>query len=364
MKVWIDFSNSPHPLLFEPIVRRLHDRGDEVLLTARDNAQTLELARERWPDVVLVGEASPRGHRAKAAAIAARMLELRRWARGAGPDVALSHNSYAQIVAARLLGIPIVTAMDYEHQPANHLAFRLAGTILLPEALPQRLVRRQGAAARKVTVYPGLKEQLYVADFEPDREVLSRLGIDGAATEIVAVIRAPPSRAIYHRTANPTYGEALERAGSQPGVAGVVLARYPEQREALRSLGLPNLVVPESAVDARSLMYAADVVVGAGGTMTREAALLGVPTISIFAGRPAAADRWLEQRGLLRIVPPGQTLGPLRRRDGEPVPLEELRRRGRAGVDAFVAAVDAAEGGEPPAPDGPRRARCGSPGEP
>jgi uncharacterized protein len=342
VKVWIDFSNSPHPLLFEPIARRLEERGDDVLITARDNAQTLELTRERWPQAGVVGGPSPQGRRAKAAAILARMRDLRRVARAASADVALSHNSYAQIAAARSLGLPTVTAMDYEHQPANHLAFRLASTILLPEALPAEAVRRQGARRSKVVVYPGLKEQLYIGDFELDADVLGRVGIDRGRTEVVAVLRAPPSRAIYHRLENPTYAEALERAGSQPGVAAVVLARHPEQRVALRALALPNLVVPEHAVDARSLMYAADVVIGAGGTMTREAALLGVPTVSIFAGRPGAVDRWLEIRGLLRIVRPGEPLGALVPRDREPVALEELRRRGQAGVDAFVVAVDAA----------------------
>jgi len=146
---------------------------------------------------------SPAGARAKMVAIGARMLELRRWAKQTRPDVALSHNSYAQIAAARSLGVPVVTAMDYEHQPSNHVAFRLANRILLPEALPRTDVRRQGAAKRKVVVYPGIKEQLYVGDFDVDPHVLERVGIARQPGDVVAVLRAPPARAIYHRLENP-----------------------------------------------------------------------------------------------------------------------------------------------------------------
>ena len=81
---------------------------------------------------------------------------------------------------------------------------------------------------------------------------------------------------------------------AEQGARCVVLARRPEQRRAIGALGLPNVVLPEHAIDSRSLMYAADLVIGAGGTMTREAALLGVPTVSVFAGRTPAVDRWLE----------------------------------------------------------------------
>ena len=145
MKIWIDLANSPHPLLFSPVARELEQRGHEVLVTARDNAQTVELTRERWRDFVVIGGESPRSLAPKAVALTRRSLALRRWARSNRPDIALSHNSYAQIVAARALRMPILTAMDFEHQPANHLAFRAADAILVPDVLPRGVIRRQGA---------------------------------------------------------------------------------------------------------------------------------------------------------------------------------------------------------------------------
>lgn len=339
MKVWIDLSNSPHPLLFAPIARRLGELGYRVALTARDNAQTVELARERWEHVEVIGDESPGGRGAKAAAMARRVRDLAGWARREQPDLALSHNSYGQIMAARSLRIPAVTAMDFEHQPINHLAFRLATRVLLPRALEATSVRWQGAGTSKTQFYDGLKEEIYLADFEPDPGVLREAGIDLQPDSILVVARTPPSRAIYHQFGNPLFFEALRAIGDQPHTTCVVLVRHPEQRSAIEELGLENLILPKRAVDSRSLMRAADLVLGAGGTMTREAALLGVPTFSLFAGATPAVDLWLERRGALARLERASQLVPIRRRAHEPHDLELLSSRGKQLVEVFAQAV-------------------------
>ena len=339
MKVWLDLSNSPHPLLFAPIARRLEQMGHSIAVTARDNAQTVELARERWERVDVIGEESPAGRCAKGAAMARRVRELAAWARRERPGVALSHNSYGQIVAARSLGIPSITAMDFEHQRVNHLAFRLATCVLLPRALEGTGVRRQGAAGSKTQFYDGLKEEIYLADFEPDPSVLEAAGVARGPETVLVVARTPPSRAIYHQFGNPLFFDALRAIGQQPDARCVVLVRHPEQREAIEPLGLENVSVPRQAVDSRSLMHAADLVLGAGGTMTREAALLGVPTFSLFAGATPAVDTWLERRGALSRLEHVSQLVPVRHRQREPRDLEELRSRGTELVEVFARAV-------------------------
>jgi predicted glycosyltransferase len=312
MRIWIDLSNSPHPLLFAPIARRLEELGHEIGVTARDNAQTVELTLERWPDAAIIGGQSPKSRARKVEVMIARIPLLRRWAQGFRPDVALSHNSYAQIVAARVLGLPVVTAMDYEGQPANHIGFRLADVILMPEALRDSSVRKQGATDRRTRFYPGFKEEIYLGDFEPDPTVSASIGVEPNGQPLV-VARTPPSRAAYHQFGNPLFGEAIEALGNDADARTVVLTRHPEQREAIQALDLTNVFVPEHAIDSRSLMYQADLVVGAGGTMTREAALMGVPTYSVFAGEQPAVDRELERRGALRRLRRVDELFPLSR---------------------------------------------------
>jgi uncharacterized protein len=339
VRVWIDLSNSPHPLLFAPVARRLEERGHEVLLTARDNAQTVELARERWDDVAVIGGPSPSGRRAKARTLGARVRALAAWARARRVDVALSHNSYAQLAAARLAGVRAVTAMDFEHQPANHAGFRLADVVLLPAALKGTEVRRQGATRRKARFYDGLKEEVYLGDFEPDPGVLAAAGVADRNGHALVVARTAPSRALYHRMGNDLFEEALRAIGAQEHVRCVVLTRHPEQREAIAAWDLPNVSVPERAVDSRSLMWASDLVLGAGGTMTREAALLGVPTLTLFAGREPAVDRWLMDQGRLARLESAEQLARVERRGREPHDVAALRARSAELVGAFVEAA-------------------------
>ena len=345
MKAWIDLSNSPHPLLFAPVVRALEARGHAVVVTARDNAQTVGLARERWPDVKVIGGQTPSGRAAKAGLLMRRAGELWRWARHDRPDVALSHNSYAQIVAARAARIPAVTAMDFEHQPANHVAFRLARTILVPEAFPESALRAKGARPGKVRRYPGLKEELYLGEFEPDPHVLEKLGIERESGNVVVIVRSPPSRALYHRFGNPLFEQLIEQLGRRDNARVVALVRHSDQAHAIEALGLTNVVVPQAAVDSRSLIYAADLVIGAGGTMTREAALMGVPTLSAYAGTPPAVDRLLEAQGRLRRITSPEELGTLQARDRGPEVLERLRGRSAAILETFVNACEEAMAG-------------------
>jgi uncharacterized protein len=292
MRIWIDLANSPHVPLLRPVVSSLRQRGDEVLLTARDHAQTVILAQRSWPEVRVLGGGSPPGRVKKALSIGARASALRRFARSEEPDVAFSHGSYAQIVAARSARIPAVTMMDYEHQPANHLSFRLAGRIIVPETFPAEALKRFGARPAKVVRYPGFKEQLYLDDFEPDPAVLAELGLD--PSRIIAVFRPPPEGALYHRGANERFDDVLEAARRQLDVQVVLLPRTQEQAERYAD----GVRIAEG-VDGSSLLAFADVVVGAGGTMNRESAILGTPTYTVFAGELAAVDRKLMQEGRL-----------------------------------------------------------------
>jgi uncharacterized protein len=342
MKVWIDLANSPHPLLFEPLVADLRAAGHQPLLTARDHAQTAELARERFPGIEVIGEPSPGGRAAKLRSLAARVGALARWAAARRPEVALSHNSYAQLLAARGRRIPAVTAMDFEHQPANHLAFRAAGLVLVPAAIPPSALRRQGATARKLVRYEGFKEEIYLGEQQPDPRVLARLGVVRPEGGAIALARSAPAGAAYHRDENPLFEQCIRVLDAQPAVRTVVLARHREQREHLLGLGLVRCTLPEGAVDARSLLHQADLFLGAGGTMSREAALLAVPALSLFAGRRPAVDLELERRGLLdRLERAAQLEGLAARPPGHGErDLARLRRRGERIRATFVEAVE------------------------
>jgi uncharacterized protein len=300
MRVWIDVTNSPHVPFFRPLHALLRERGADVLVTAREYAQTLELLAAAGIEHDVVGPPhAGAGAVRKAAAMAGRLRALRRWAKGRRLDVALAHASHELALAARSLGIPSTYAFDYEFARVQHgFGCRAASRVVVPDAIPADRLRPLGARAAKVRRYPGLKEEYYLAGFEPDPAVPAGLGVD--PRRVLAVVRTPPDVSLYHRHGNPLFGDVLRRLGSDAAVHAVVLPRTGRQHSDLLALGLPSLLVPAHAVDAQSLVAAADLVVSAGGTMNREAVALGTPVYTTFAERLGAVDEGLVSTGRLR----------------------------------------------------------------
>ena len=313
MRIWVDLTNSPHVLVLRPLIEAMRADGHEVEVTARDFAQTLELCERFGIEHAAIGR--HRGGRLarKGLGLASRSLALGRWARGRGFDVAIGHGSNDVSVAARLLGVPSATAFDYEWAAAqHHVNCRLARVVMVPDTIPPERLERYGARG-KVRAYPGLKEEYYLADFEPDPAVLSELGLDRDSP--LVVVRTPPEVSLYHRFENPLFRRVLERlAASRARV--VVLPRTPAQREELGRMG--DFVVPARAIDAQSLVAYADLVISAGGTMNREAVALGTPVFTTFEGRLGAVDEALLREGRLRkLDDPGQIELERRRANGE-----------------------------------------------
>jgi predicted glycosyltransferase len=323
MRVWIDVTNSPQVVFFRPLVGLLEQRGHAVAISARDFAQTLELLEDAGMAHTVVGPPHGGASRSgKARAMAARLRALRVFGRQGGFDVALSHASHELPLAARSLGIPSAYAYDYEFARAQHtLGSRAATRVVVPDAIPQERLDRLGAHARKVRRYPGLKEEYALAGFAPDPAVPAALGLDPERVQVV--VRTPPEVSLYHRHGNPLFAELLERLGRDPAVQAVVLPRTPEQREAIAARGLPSLVVPTRAVDARTLVALADAVVSAGGTMNREAVALGAPVWTTFAGRMGAVDEGLVADGRLRLLVDAASFAPAKRVAGAHPPFRD-----------------------------------------
>jgi len=306
MKVWVDLTNSPHVLVLAPIIRRLREQGHEVEVTARDFAQTLQLC-----DRLGIGYYAIGAHRGaklgdKARGLFDRSLALTRFARARGFDVSFGHGSNDVTVASKLLGIPCATMFDYEWATVQHnVNCRLARAVVVPDMIPVERFRRYGAVA-KLRRYPGLKEEYYLYDFEPDPAVLTELGLD--AGQPITVVRTPPAVSLYHRFENDLFGEVLKRLqGSQ----AVVLPRTQAQRDQLTEAG--GFIVPERAIDAQSLIAYADLVVSAGGTMNREAVALGTPVYTVFEGRLGAVDEQLIADGRLRKLESADQVSPVKR---------------------------------------------------
>jgi len=287
-----------HPLVFRPVIERLRGAGHEIEVTARDYAQTLALLKRLGIEYRAVGRHGGASRARKLAALVGRTHQMRRFGR-TGFDLAVAHGSNDLALAAASLRIPAVNTFDYEFAIQQHqIGCRLARRVITPDAIPPERLERFGVGPDKLVQYPGLKEEYYLADFEPDPAALDGLGVD--PERVFVVVRPPPDVALYHRRSNQVFPRVLDELGGRPDVHAVVVPRTPAQREQIRSLELPSLIVPDQAVDAQSLIAMADLVVSAGGTMNREAVALGTPVYTTFEGRLGAVDEALLSAGRLR----------------------------------------------------------------
>jgi predicted glycosyltransferase len=305
MRVWIDITGPAHVLVFRPLVELLRERGAEVEITTREFSQNVELLRMHGMEADVVGRHGGRSRVMKSATMVTRIGALVRWARRRRFDVALAHASHHLTLAARVLRIPSSTTFDYEYATVQHqLGCRAANIVLVPEAIPPARLEPYGVRPPKLRQYPGLKEEYYLSDFEPDASVVDTLGLD--RERVLVVVRPPSDYALYHRHPSPLVPALLERLDRDEAVQAVVLGRTEEQRSQIAGLRLPSLVVPGQAVDAQSLIAASDLVVSAGGTMNREAVALGVPVYTTFGGKLGAVDEALLREGRLRrLIDPG-----------------------------------------------------------
>src|SRR5215218_5309739 len=177
MRVWVDMTASAHPLVFRPLIALLRGQGHEVEITARDYAQTLHLIERQGLEAHVIGHHGGRSRLGKARQMTSRLGALRRWAAGRDFDVAFAHGSHELTMTARRLGIPSSTTFDYEWAWLQHqLGCRAASRVAVPEAIPPERLERYGVRPPKLRRYAGLKEDYYLADFEPDLGVLAALG--------------------------------------------------------------------------------------------------------------------------------------------------------------------------------------------
>jgi uncharacterized protein len=336
VKVWVDMTASAHVLVFRPLIKLLRERGDEVEITARDYAQTLQLLELHGLEATVIGHHGGRSRLGKARSLFSRLHALRRWARKREFDLALAHGSHELTISARRLGIPSATTHDYEFASLqHHLGMRAATRVVVPESIPPERLARFGVHPPKLQRYPGLKEEYYLSDFEPDPRVLDQLAV--GHERVIVVLRPPPDVSLYHRHSNPLFPQTLDYLGAHPEVQAVVLPRTEEQREFVNRLDLPSMIVPDRAIDAQSLIALSDVVVSAGGTMNREAAALGVPVYTTYGGRLGGVDEQLIREGRLKPLTDPRALE-LVKRDG--ASGSRVRREPQLMLELLLTALD------------------------
>jgi predicted glycosyltransferase len=300
-KVWIDIDNSPHVPLYIPIIHELERHGVELLLTARNMYQVCELLEYFKLSCKVIGGHWGKNNILKILNNCVRVAQLIPTVREAKPDLAISHGSRAQLLAAKVLGIPSIMMHDYEHNFKT--GFVEAEWVLMPDVIPDGVMTKK---SDRILRYPGLKEDVYIPRFHPDPSILTQLGI--VPGDLVVTVRPPATEAHYHtHESDVLFAETMRLLSSHPHVRAVTLPRNARQSQQLKSewkdlISAGSMIIPAAAVDGLNLMWFSDLVVSGGGTMNREAAALGVPVYSIFRGKIGAVDHYLAQQGRLTLL--------------------------------------------------------------
>jgi hypothetical protein len=322
VRIWVDITDASAVVFFAPIVRRLEDDGHTVTLTARRFAGADLVLRRYGLGGVLTTQHRGGGLGTRTVGLVNRTAQLIGSASSGRYDVAAGSHASDFVLTAWTLAIPQMTFFDPERPGRGNLVnLHLVDEVAVPEAVPVTALTSAGAPAERLFRYPGFREEYCLYDAQPDQAALSRLGV--GRRRIAGVVRpaAPHLRPPAGQTApaGSSTADEAELTGILEGLAGrrnvtlVVVARDPAQRLRLLALGLPDVIVPDGPVDGVGLLAAADFVVGAGGTMIREAVALGTPSYTLSASAGAVEAKLIADGRLKRATGPDDIL--LRKKD-------------------------------------------------
>lgn len=310
MSLWIDLDHTPHVPLFRPIIEELHRRGVEILVTARDFAQTVALLEMWGIEHVKIGRHGGSSKVGKVLNLFERSSQLIAYARKRKINLAVSHGSRTMLVACKILGIPAVTMMDYEYTEVG-IFNALSKYLLIPEYIPDERLKPNGFRMEKVIRYPGYKEELYLPYFGPDPDFRESIGVP--KDKILVTIRPSAMYANYHDPlSEQILLKVIEKALATPGTWPLVVSRIEKDKAFIRDRFGDRVNFLEKAVDGLQLIWNSDVFISGGGTMNREAGLLKVPVYSIFTGRKPYLDEYLAEKGRLAFVDTLEKVGQIK----------------------------------------------------
>jgi uncharacterized protein len=297
MKIWVDIANSPQVLFMSPIITELQKRGHALVVTTRQHSETVSLADHFGFSHTVIGVHGGGTLIGKGLAIVIRALRLIWFLRHQHIDLAVSGSSFSQALAVKWMHTPLVAFNDYEGNPGMHIICRVARKIFVPNVFSKQNLYRYGASEDQIESYNGLKENIYLGEFVPDHLFLEKAGIP--QDKILVTMRPASDVSAYHQFENPLFEEALNYIAHKDNTFIILLSRNAKQREKYEALGLPNVLLPSRVLDGPNLIYYSDLIVGAGGTMNREAVVLGSSVYSLFMGMLGSIDQRLIDSGKL-----------------------------------------------------------------
>lgn len=299
--IWIDITNSPHAILYNPIIKRLKNENFNITVTVRDYSQTVGLMDLFKIDYILIGDHKGKNKWKKLWGILERSNDLYWFARKNAFDASLSMSSQTCMIASKLVGIPHMTLYDYEYTMGHHINFRLSDIILTPKGVNEKTLKKYGANLKDVVYYPGLKEQFYIYYYIKElnksnkKTNILKEKFNISKNQILIVFRPEATVAHYQSNDNNLSFDLIDFLDKHPKKPCImVLPRIASQYQEYKSKNYKNVILPEEVINGIELVASADLVISAGGTVNREAAAIGVPAYTIYqGGKFGAVDKML-----------------------------------------------------------------------
>jgi len=295
MKIWIDFINTPQVSFFEPIIEGLSSKGHTFILTCRDSSNTVQILKQKKWEFTIIGDKAEKGLINKLVSFPNRIRKLVRFLKNKNIDAAAGQSSFYLPLAAKILGIPSLYTNDNEHALGNIPAFIFANKIILPENFPISKALRHGASKKKTSLYPGIKEGIYLWKKGEDITTLRKQLIPKTI-----FIRPEPQTAQYYNGKSNFLDSLLLELKDSFNIT--LLVREKSQLEHYTSPQFKGISVPEKPLDFTSIAKDCLLFVGAGGSMTREMALIGIPTISVYQGDLLGVDKFMIDNGYMKHI--------------------------------------------------------------
>ncbi len=294
MKIWIDITNSPHVNLFAGLYRELKD-AHEIIITCRSLANTKGLLENKNIPFTIVGKHYGKKPLNKISGFLIRITQLFIFLKNKNVDVSISHSSFYSPAVSKILKIKCIYMNDNEHAQGNRISFLFADKIMIPEYLNIKKVKNQWASDWKIIRYPGVKEGIYL--WMSKKRKSDGIGLKTSKGIQNIYIRPEPWTAQYYKGAKNFIDNLLIQLKEKYRI--IILPRSVEQEHYYQGKKFDGIEVQRQSIDLHVIMADCDLFIGAGGTMTREAAVLGVPTISIYQEKLLDVDQYLIETGLM-----------------------------------------------------------------
>ena len=294
MNIWFDISNSPHINMFYALISQLEHEGHTIFITSRPLANTLALLDQKGMTHHVVGKHYGKHMLGKIVGYPIRVFQLWHYLKDKQIDLAVSQSSFHSPLVAQLLGVPSIYTNDNEHALGNLPSFFSATKILLPERFILTGLSKASIIRKKVSYYPGVKEGIYLWRMSKSNKLRD---ISTKPSHLKLYIRPEPSTAQYYNGKQNFLDDLINELSTHFNI--FILPRSQEQAHHYLSKAFKNISVAEKPISFEDIANDCDLFIGAGGSMTRELAMIGIPTISVYQGELLEVDKLLIEHDLM-----------------------------------------------------------------